>query len=58
MATLEKRIEMLEEILKPISLLDELLSHEMLDDGGRPLAQWEKLRFLQEALDEINVNGK
>ena len=58
MATLEKRIEILEEILKPMSLLDELLSQEKLDDDGRPLAKWEKLKLLQEALDEINVKGK
>ena len=58
MATLDSRIMALEKVHLPQTPLEVLLSHEMLDDDGRPLAEWEKLIVLQEALDEINVNGK
>ena len=58
MATPDSRITALEKIHLPQTPLEELLSHEMLDDDGRPLAEWEKLKLLKEALDEINVNEK
>lgn len=52
MATLDSRIAALEKIHLPLpqTLLDELLGHEMLDDDGQEIPEYQKFLMLEAAL--------